>query len=63
VDQAYRAKYRGSPYLDHMIGVGARSATVKIMPRETVKERKKKSEKKLRKSLRKKPKKKPSKFP
>ena len=35
VDQAYRAKYRGSPYLDSMVGAGARSATVKVMPRET----------------------------
>ena len=33
VDQAYRAKYRGSPYLDSMVGAGARSATVKVMPR------------------------------
>jgi hypothetical protein len=33
VDQAYRAKYRGSPYLRHMIGAGARSATVKVTPR------------------------------
>ncbi len=34
VDEAYRAKYRGSPYLDPMIGARARSATTKIMPRE-----------------------------
>ncbi len=33
VDQAYRAKYRGSPYLRHMIGADARSATVKVTPR------------------------------
>ena len=33
VDQAYRAKYRDSPYLGHMIGAGARSATVKVTPR------------------------------
>ncbi|APW64113.1 DUF2255 family protein [Paludisphaera borealis] len=35
VDEAYRAKYRGSPYLSPMIGPTARSATVKVMPRET----------------------------
>jgi hypothetical protein len=35
VDEAYRAKYRGSPYLSSMIGVRARSATVKVTPRET----------------------------
>src|SRR3954467_1514930 len=35
VDDAYRAKYRGSPYLDPMIDPDARSATVKVMPRET----------------------------
>jgi hypothetical protein len=35
IDDAYRSKYRGSPYLGPMIGAGARSATVKIMPRET----------------------------
>lgn len=34
IDVAYRAKYRGSPYLKPMIGTSARSATVKIMPRE-----------------------------
>jgi hypothetical protein len=33
IDNAYRAKYHGSPYLKPMIGAGARSATVKIMPR------------------------------
>jgi hypothetical protein len=33
IDAAYRAKYKGSPYLDPMIGAGARSATVKIDPR------------------------------
>ena len=31
IDDAYRAKYHGSP----MIGAHARSATVKVMPRET----------------------------
>jgi hypothetical protein len=34
VDDAYRAKYRGSPYLSPMISAGARSATVKVIPRE-----------------------------
>jgi hypothetical protein len=33
IDEAYRAKYKGSPYLDPMIGKRARSATVRIMPR------------------------------
>lgn len=32
IDDAYRAKYRGSPYLDSMIGERARSATMKITP-------------------------------
>ena len=35
IDDAYRAKYRGSPYLSPMIGTRARSATVKVMPRDT----------------------------
>jgi hypothetical protein len=35
IDDAYRAKYRGSPYLSPMIGASARSATVRIIPRET----------------------------
>src|SRR5262249_344303 len=34
VDDAYRATYRGSPYLAPMIGDRARAATIKIMPRE-----------------------------
>ena len=34
IDEAYRAKYRGSPYLKPMIGASARSATVKVTPRE-----------------------------
>jgi hypothetical protein len=34
VDDAYRAKYRGSPYLSTMVGARARSATVKVMPRD-----------------------------
>ena len=33
IDDAYRAKYRCSPYLNPMIGTRARSATVKVMPR------------------------------
>jgi len=33
IDDAYRAKYAGSPYLDPMIGKRARSATVRVMPR------------------------------
>lgn len=35
VDEAYRAKYKGSPYLNPMIGARARSATVKVTPRES----------------------------
>ena len=35
IDDAYRAKYKGSPYLKPMIGARARSATVKIEPRKT----------------------------
>ena len=35
IDDAYRAKYRGSPYLKPMIGARARSATVKVMPRKS----------------------------
>jgi hypothetical protein len=34
IDEAYRIKYRGSPYLSAMIGARARSATVRIAPRE-----------------------------
>jgi hypothetical protein len=33
IDDAYRAKYRGSPYLDPMIGANAPSATAEVMPR------------------------------
>ncbi len=33
IDDAYRAKYKGSPYLDPMIGARARSATVRVVPR------------------------------
>ncbi len=32
IDDAYRAKYSGSPYLDPMVSERARSATVKITP-------------------------------
>ena len=35
IDDAYRVKYRASPYLSAMIGAHPRSATVKIMPRAT----------------------------
>src|SRR5207253_5740444 len=35
IDDAYRAKYHGSPYLSPMIGARARSATIKVMPRVT----------------------------
>ena len=34
IDDAYWAKYRGSPYLSPMIGTRARAATVRITPRE-----------------------------
>ena len=33
IDDAYRAKYKGSAYLKPMIGARARAATVKLMPR------------------------------
>jgi hypothetical protein len=32
IDDAYRAKYKGSPYLAPMIGTRARSATIRIVP-------------------------------
>jgi hypothetical protein len=35
IDDAYRAKYKGSPYLGPMIGARARSATVKVTSRDT----------------------------
>jgi hypothetical protein len=35
IDDAYRAKYKGSPYLAPMIGVRARAATVRIMPHKS----------------------------
>jgi hypothetical protein len=34
IDEAYRAKYPKSPYLNPMIGKRARSATVKVTPRQ-----------------------------
>jgi 4-oxalocrotonate tautomerase len=33
IDEAYRAKYKSSPYLSPMIGARARSATVRVMAR------------------------------
>lgn len=32
IDEAYRRKYVGSPYLSHMIGSRAQNATVRIVP-------------------------------
>lgn len=32
IDDAYRAKYKSSPYLSAMISARARSATLKIIP-------------------------------
>jgi hypothetical protein len=34
IDDAYQEKYEGSPYLDPMVSERARSATVRILPRE-----------------------------
>ena len=34
IDDAYRAKYHSSPYLKPMISTRARSATVRILPRD-----------------------------
>ncbi len=34
IDDAYRAKYRNSRYLSPMIGPRARSASVRVMPRD-----------------------------
>ena len=33
INDAYRTKYRGTPYLEPMIGAQARAATVKVTPR------------------------------
>lgn len=35
IDDAYRAKYSGSPYLSPMTSPRARAATIKVMPLET----------------------------
>ena len=35
IDEAYRVKYRGSPYLNPIIGARARAATVRIVPRDS----------------------------
>lgn len=35
IDDAYRAKYEGSPYLSPMINARARAATVKVVPLST----------------------------
>jgi hypothetical protein len=35
IDDAYRKKYRGSPYLKAMISAQARSATVTVMPQNS----------------------------
>jgi hypothetical protein len=35
IDDAYRTKYRGSPYLAPMIGERARAATVLVTPHDT----------------------------
>lgn len=32
IDDAYRTKYKGSPYLNAMIEGGPRSATIKVLP-------------------------------
>lgn len=34
IDDAYRAKYQDSPYLDSMISARARAATVRVAPRD-----------------------------
>jgi hypothetical protein len=38
IDEAYRAKYRTSSYLEPMISAQARGATVKVVPRVSVAE-------------------------
>jgi hypothetical protein len=35
IDDAYKAKYKASPYLGPMINVRARAATVTVIPRDT----------------------------
>jgi hypothetical protein len=39
IDNAYRAKYLGSPYLEPMISRRAHRATIRIAPRETTTDR------------------------
>jgi hypothetical protein len=39
IDEAYRTKYKGSPYLNPMIGARAGSATVRIAPCPSMKMR------------------------
>lgn len=34
IDDAYRVKYHGSPYLGPMVGARTRSATVKVVPKD-----------------------------
>ena len=34
IDNVYRTKYRGSPYLEAMVGPRACSATIRIVPRD-----------------------------
>ncbi len=34
IDEAYRKKYKGSPYLAPMISARARSATMRVVPKE-----------------------------
>jgi len=34
IDEAYKAKYKGSPYLCPMIGAGPRAAAAKVVPRD-----------------------------
>ncbi len=33
IDDCYRSKYKGSPYLPPMVGARARAATVRVLPR------------------------------
>ena len=39
IDEAYRAKYKSSPYVKPMISARARSATIRIMPRDASRSR------------------------
>lgn len=38
IDEAYRAKYKGSPYLKPMVAERLHAVTVKVMPREAKKQ-------------------------